>query len=63
MQNVVNDSNLHPNSDIDYIYVSRSNGGPGKKEIQAFYESRIIAVHQHLLRNNNKSNLIQCIHC
>ena len=31
------------------IYVSRSNGGPGKKEIRAFYESRIIAVHQHLL--------------
>ena len=53
--------NLHPNSDIDYIYVSRSNGGRGIKQIQTVYESRIIAVRQHLLRNNNRSSLIQYI--
>ena len=41
--------NLHSNSGIDYIYVSRSNGGRGIKQIQALYESRIIAVRQHLL--------------
>ena len=53
--------NLHPNSDIDYIYVSRSNGGRGINQIRTLYESRIIAVRQHLLRNNNRSNLIQYI--
>ena len=53
--------NLHPNSDIDYIYVSRSNGGRGIKHIRTLYESRIIAVRQNLLRNDNRSNLIQYI--
>ena len=53
--------NLHPNSDIDYTYFSRSNGGLGIKQIRTLYESRIIAVRQHLLRNNNRSNLIQYI--
>ena len=46
---------------IIYIYDSRSNGGRGIKQTRAFYESRIIAVRQHLLRNNNQSNLIQYI--
>ena len=53
--------NLHPNSDIDYVYVSRSNGGRGIKQIRTLYESRIIAVRQHLLRNDNRNNLIQYI--
>ena len=53
--------NLHSNSGIDYIYVSRSNGGRGIKQIQALYESRIIAVRQHLLRNNKRNKLIQYI--
>ena len=53
--------NLHPNSDIDYIYVSRSNGVRGIKQITALYESKIIAVRQHLLQNNNRSNLTQYI--
>ena len=53
--------NLHPNSDIDYIYVSRSNGGRGIKQIRTLYESRIIAVRQHLLRNDSRNNLIQYI--
>ena len=53
--------NLHPNSDIDYMYVSRSNGGCGIKQTQTLYESRIISVCQHLLQNNNRSNLLQYI--
>ena len=52
---------LHPNSDIDYIYVSRSDGGRGIKQIRTLYGSRIIAVRQNLLQNNNRSNLIQYI--
>ena len=54
-------SNLHPDSDIDYIYVTRSAGGRGIKQIRTLYESRIIAVRQHLLQNNNQGNLIQYI--
>ena len=53
--------NHHPNSDTDYIYVSRSDGGRGIKQIRTLFGSRIIAVCQHLLGNNNWSNLIQYI--
>ena len=31
--------NLHPNSDIDYLYVSRCNCGRGIKQIRILYES------------------------
>ena len=46
----------------EFSDVSRSNGGCGIKQIRALYESRIIAVCQHLLRNNNRSkfNRIYC---
>ena len=53
--------NHHPNSDTDYIYVSRSDGGRGIKQIGTLFGNRIIAVCQHLLGNNNWSNLIQYI--
>ena len=43
------------------IYVSRSDGGRGIEQIWTLYGSRIIAVCQHLLGNNNWSNLIQYI--
>ena len=36
--------NLHPNSDINYLYVSRCNGGGGIKKIRTLSERRIIAV-------------------
>ena len=52
---------LHPNSDSDYIYVSRSDGRRGIKQIRTLYGSRIIAVRQNLFQNNNWSNLIQYI--
>ena len=53
--------NHNPNSNVDYIYVSRSDGGRGIKQMRTLYESRIIAVRQHLLQNNKRSNLIQYI--
>ena len=42
--------NLHPNSDIDHIYGRRPDGGRGIKQIRTLYESRIIAVRQHLIQ-------------
>ena len=41
--------------------MGRSNGGRGIKQIQTLYKCRIIAMSQHLLRNNNRSNLMQYI--
>ena len=46
---------------IIYIYVSRSDGGRGIKQIRPIYETRIIAVRQQLLWNYNRNNLIQYI--
>ena len=53
--------NLHPNSDINDLYVCRCNGGRGIKQILTLYAIRIIAVRQHLLRNKDQNNLIRYI--
>ena len=53
--------NLHQNIDINYLYVSRCNGGRGIKQMRTLYESRTIAVRQHLLRNKDRNNLIRYI--
>ena len=45
--------NLQPNSDSNYLYVRRCNVGHGIKQMQILYESKIIAVRQHLLHNKD----------
>ena len=44
-----------PNSDVDRIYMSRAKGGRGLRSIRTLYESRIISLRQHLLRNANRN--------
>ena len=39
---------FHPNGDIDRLYISRKKGGRGLKEIRTMYESRLVAIKQHL---------------
>ena len=54
--------NLHPNSDIDYIYVRRSDGERGVKQIRTLYESTIVAVRQHLIQyivNSEEQDIIK----
>ena len=53
--------NLHPNSDINYLYLSRCNGGCSIKQMRTLYENRIIAVRQHLLRKKDRKYLIRYI--
>ena len=43
--------NFHPNSDVDRLYIGRNIGGRGLKSCQRLFESRIIALKQHLHRN------------
>ena len=48
---------FHPNSDVDRIYMSRVKGGRGLRSIKTLYESRIISLWQHLLRNANRNEI------
>ena len=49
---------FHPNSDVDRIYMSRAKGGRGLRSIRTLYESRIISLRQHLLRNANRNDIL-----
>ena len=51
--------NLHLNSDIGYICVSRSDDGRGIKQIRTLYKN--IAPRKHLLQINYRGSLIQYI--
>ena len=49
---------FHPNSDVDRIYMSKAKEGRGLRSIRTLYESRIISLRQHLLRNANKNEIL-----
>ena len=49
---------FHPNSDVDRIYMSRVKGGRDLRSIRTLYESRIISLQQHLLRNANRNEML-----
>ena len=45
------------NSDVDRIYMSIVKGGRGLRSIRTLYQSRIISLRQHLLKNANRSGM------
>ena len=47
-----------PNSDVDRIYMNRVKGGRGLRSIRTLYESRIISLRQHLLKNANRNEIL-----
>ena len=49
---------FHPNSDVDRIYMSKAKEGRALRSIRTLYESRIISLRQHLLRNANKNEIL-----
>jgi len=52
---------FHPNSDVDRLYMQKQFGGRGLRQVQSSYESRIIAIRQHLLRNSEQNNSLEYI--
>ena len=46
--------NFHRNSDVDRLYVKRSEGGRGIKS----FESRIVAIRRHLIRDHHRNHLL-----
>ena len=49
---------FHPNSDVERIHMSRVKGGRDVRRIRTLYESRIISLRQHLLRNANRNEIL-----
>ena len=49
---------FQPNSDMDRIYMTKIKGGKGLRSIRTLYESRIISLWQHLLRNANRNEIL-----
>ena len=54
--------NLHPNGDVDKLYLPRSQGGQRLKMAARMFESRVIAVVQYLTINSNCSNIIKFVY-
>ena len=54
--------NFHPNSDVDRLYMQKSFGGRGLRQVQSSYESRIIAIRQHLIKNIHRNSSLECIY-
>ena len=51
--------NVHPNSNIDRLYMQKSFGGRGLRQAQSSYEGRIIAIRQHLNKILHWSNSLE----
>ena len=49
---------FHPNSDMGRIYMARVKGGRGLRSIRTLFESRIISLQQHLLKNASRSEIL-----
>ena len=54
--------NFHPNSDIDRLYIGRNLGGRGLRSCQRLFESRIIALKQHLHGNKDRNQIMNYVY-
>ena len=54
--------NFHPNSDVNRLYMQKSLGGRGLRQVQSSYESRIIAIRQHLINNLHRNSALEYIY-
>ena len=52
--------NFHINSDVNYLYIPRSEGARGLKAIQTAYEFRIVSLNHHLTRSKDRNLSTVC---
>ena len=55
-------SNFNRNSNIDRLYIPRSNGGRGLRSIQTAHDMRIISLKQHLENNKLRSAIMEKVY-
>ena len=53
--------NFHPKSDVDFLYMQKSFAGRGLRQVQSSYQSRIIAIRQHLIKNIHRNSSLEYI--
>ena len=53
--------NFHINSDVDCLYIPRSEGGRGLKAIQTAYEYEIVSLNHHLTRKKDRNQLLSIV--
>ena len=53
--------NFHINSDVDCLYIPRSEGGRGLKAIQTAFECGIVSLNHHLTRNKDRNQLLSIV--
>ena len=53
--------NFHINSDVDCLYIPRSEGGRSLKAIQTAYECRIVSLNHPLSRNKDRNKLLSIV--
>ena len=54
--------NFHPNSDVDRLYIGLNIGGRGLRSCQRLFESRIIALKQHLHRSKERNQILNFVY-
>ena len=54
--------NFHPNGNVDRLYIGRNIGGRGLRSCQRLFESRIIALKQHLHRNKERNQILNFVY-
>ena len=53
---------FHPNSDVDCLYMQKSLGGRGLRQVQSSYESKIIAIRRNLINNLHRNSALEYIY-
>ena len=54
--------NFHPNSDVDRLHIGRNISGRSLKSCQRLFESRIIALKQHLHRSKERNQILNFVY-
>ena len=54
--------NFHPISNIYKLYVDKKSGGTGLRSIKIVFESRLVALHQHLTYSKNRNEVMHYVH-
>ena len=53
--------NFHINSDVDCLYIPKSEGKRGLKAIQTAYKRGIVSLNHHLTRSKNRNQLLPIV--
>ena len=53
--------NFNINSDVDCLYIPRSQGGRGLKAIQTAYECGMVSLNHHLTRNKDRNQFLSIV--